>query len=208
MRLPSARPALPFVLATLALVVVAAGPAFAATHTEEKHEGGLSFLQLHRYDLGIFTLIVFGLLVLVLHRVAWPKITEGLAKREAAIIGARDAAAAARQEAEALRVKLQKDYAEAHDKIRALLDEARKDADAHRASEKEAAARDAQAERDRARKDIEAERAAEWQLMTEQAVQLAALLSAKTIRRELNPDDHRRLLQESLDELKGGVGKA
>ena len=96
----SAGPVLPFLLAALTVLAVV-GEAGAATPAPgEEKSGGLGFLQLHRYDLGIFTLIVFGLLVLVLQRVAWPKITEGLAKREAAIQGARDEARVARQEAE------------------------------------------------------------------------------------------------------------
>ncbi|HEX4613123.1 MAG TPA: ATP synthase F0 subunit B, partial [Urbifossiella sp.] len=144
------------VLAVAALML-AAPDALAADdhgHGGEK-SGGLGFLQLHRYDLGIFTLIVFGLLILVLSKTAWPRITEGLAKREAAIFGARDEAAKARAEAEDLRARLQKEFAEAQDKIRAMLDEARRDADALRATEKEAGVKEAQAERERAKREIE-----------------------------------------------------
>src|SRR3954452_20332914 len=113
----------PILLLAVTALLLAADPALAAAaagHDGEEKKGGLSFLQLERYDLGIFTLIVFGLLVLILGKYAWPKITEGLAKREAGIIDARDEAARARTEAEAIRVKLQQDYAEAQDKIRAL----------------------------------------------------------------------------------------
>ena len=54
------------------------------THAVEK-KGGLSFLALERYDLGIFTLIVFGLLCLVLTVFAWPKISVGLADRKSVV---------------------------------------------------------------------------------------------------------------------------
>jgi F-type H+-transporting ATPase subunit b len=205
----------------LALLVSFAAPAFAEapalfaaegpaeskaeTHGHGEKKGGLDFTGFKRYDLGIYTLIVFGLLLFVLNKFAWPHIAEGLKKREATILGAREEAAKTRVEAEELRARLQKDLAEAQDKVRAMLDEARRDADALRASEREAGARDAQAERDRARKEIQAEKDAVLQELYQQAVQLASMMSAKTIRRQLSADDHRRLLDESLAELRGKV---
>jgi len=59
----------------------AEGPAesMAETHGHgEKKKGGLDFTGFKRYDLGIYTLIVFGLLLLVLSKFAWPHIAEGL----------------------------------------------------------------------------------------------------------------------------------
>ena len=186
--------------------VVAAAPAEDAHGGHgEKKSGGLDFTGIKRYDLGIYTLIVFGLLIVILGKYAWPHISEGLKKREAAIIGARDEAAKAKVEAEAFRVQLQKDLAEAQDKIRAMLDEARRDADALRAAEREAGTKDAQAERDRARKEIQNEKDAALQELYQQAVQLAAMMSAKTIRRQLSADDHRRLLDESLADIRSSV---
>lgn len=179
--------------------------AAAMSHEEHKGTAGLEFTGLKRYDLGIYTLIVFGLLIFILNKYAWPKISEGLKKRESAILGAREEAQAAQREAENLRGKLQKDYAETQDKVRVMLDEARRDADALRASEREAGAKDAQAERDRAKKEIEAQTEAIRSELHQYAVQLASMLSAKTIRRQLSADDHRRLLDESLAELKGAT---
>ena len=180
-----------------------------ATESPKSHAGGkTSFIDIKRYDLGIYTLLVFGLLYLFIQFKVWPHIADGLKKREAGIQGARDEAQKARQEAEEIRARLQKDYADAQDKVRGLLDDARRDADALRVSEKEAGAKDAQAERERARKDIEAERDAIRQELRDYAVQLASTLSAKTIRRELSPEDHRRLLDESLAEMKKAVQNA
>lgn len=176
--------------------------------TGHPEPGPLDFTGFKRYDLGIYTFIVFALLFLILSKYAWPHISEGLRKREAAILGARDEAAKAKAEAEELRVRLQKDYAEAHDKIRAMLDEARRDSEALRAAEREAGAKDAQAERERAKREIQTEKEAVLQELYQQAVQLASMLSSKTIRRQMSADDHRRLLDESLSELRGSVGKA
>jgi F-type H+-transporting ATPase subunit b len=178
----------------------------AAAHGDaHPKKGGLSFAAPERYDLGIYTLIVFVLLFAILTKFAWPNIAAGLKKREAVILGAREEAAKSKAEAEDLRAKLQKDYAEAQDKIRAMLDEARRDSEALRTTEREAGARDAQTERDRARREIQTEKDAVLQELYQQAVQLASLLSSKTIRRELTADDHRKLLDESLAEIRTSV---
>lgn len=186
----------------LAALVAAADPAFAAAHGDEvKKEGGLAFLDLQRYDLGIFTLIVFGLLCLILSYTAWPKIRDGLAKREADIFNARDEALKAKKEAEDLRAELKATFAKAHEEVKALLEEARRDAAALRATEKEAGVKDAAAERDRAKREIAAAKDAALTEIYETAVGLATNLSAKTIGRQITADDHRRLLDESLAEL-------
>lgn len=187
-----------FAVAALAVLVLAS-PALAAGGGD-KHP--LDFTSFRRYDLGIYTLIVFGLLMLVLGKFAWPKIAEGLKKREAAIHGAREEALQVKAEAEEVRAKLQKEYAEANEKIRVMLEEARKDADALRVAQQEAGARDAAAERDRAKREIEAARDVALDQIYSQAVELATTLSAKTLARQISADDHRRLLDESLAELR------
>ena len=198
--------------------LIVARPALAQTHAEtttagethagEKKEGGLSFLALERYDLGIFTLIVFGLLCLILMRFAWPKISEGLAKREAAIADARDEAVQARKDSEDIREKLKAEFAVAQDRIRAMMDEGRRDADALRIKEKEAGVAEANAERKRALADIETAKQQALSEIQNQAIQLASLMSTKAVRRSITADDHSRLLAESLDELKKTVTKA
>lgn len=184
----------------------------AATEKEVKEaehafQHPLDFTGFRRYDLGIYTLIVFGLLLLVLSKFAWPKIAEGLKKREASIIGARDEAQKSLRDAEELRVKLNKDIAAAQVQVREMLDEARRDADALRAQERESGAREAAAERERAKREIETARDVALDEIYKQAVDLATTLSAKTLSRQISADDHRRLLDESLAEL-GLVTKA
>jgi F-type H+-transporting ATPase subunit b len=194
-------------LCTVAMTAIAALLALAqpvlAEETHGEGEGGkLGFLGLERYDLGIYTLIVFGALMFILSKYAWPPMREGLKKREAAILGAREEAAKERQAAEELRAQLQKDLAAAAVQIRGMLDEARRDADELRATEREAGARDAAAERDRAKREIGAARDAALDDLYKQAVELATTLSAKTLARQISADDHRRLLDEALTELK------
>jgi F-type H+-transporting ATPase subunit b len=174
----------------------------AEAHTDKAEKAGLK-----RYDLGIYTLIVFGILIFVLSKYAWPHIAEGLRNREASIIGAREEAQKTLQEAQDLRTKLQRDQGEAQDKIRALLDDARKQAEADKARGREDAAREAAAAKERAAKDIEAAKDAAMQDIYQQAVELASMLSAKTIRRQISAEDHRRLLDEALAEMKAGAAR-
>jgi F-type H+-transporting ATPase subunit b len=195
----------PSLFAAVLAVLVLAEPALAADHGGEG-EDKLGFLGLKRYDLGIYTLIVFGLLMFVLSRYAWPKMAQGLRKREAAIVGARDEAQKALKDAEELRTKLKADLARTQEEIRAMYEQARKDIDALKAQEREAADKAVAERKAAAERDIAARAEAVKQELTQYAVQLAATLSAKAIRRQISPDDHRRLLDEALAELKTGVG--
>lgn len=161
----------------------------------------LGFLGLKRYDLGIYTLVVFGLLVFIISKYAWPHIREGLEKREANIRAALAEAQKERDEAKSLLAQAKKQLDEAAVQVRAMLEEARRDAEALRTAEREAGAREAAAERERARREIAAARDAALADIYDQAVELAALLSSKVLRRDITSEDHRRLLEETVAEL-------
>lgn len=170
--------------------------------------GKAAFIDIHRYDLGIYTLIVFGILFMLLGKFAWGPFQEGLRKREAGLLALREEAAKARSEAEALREKLQKEYTAAQDQIRAMIEEARRDAERLRAEQREQGVKDAALERERAKREIEAAKDAALNEIYRQAVELATMMSEKTLSRHITPDDHRRLLDESLEELKLAASKA
>ena len=159
-----------------------------------------------RWDLSIYTLVVFILLFLILRAYAWPAILAGMRAREQAMIDARDQAIAAKVEAEAIRTELQSRLAKAHDEVRAMMDEARKDAAKLRADEREVGVQEAAQERERATREITSERDQALQEIYQKSVALASLMSSKAIRRELSASDHNRLLDESLAELAGKAG--
>jgi F-type H+-transporting ATPase subunit b len=199
------------ILAVVALVVVLALPAaaFAEGHGAEpgaaEHKPtGSAFIDIHRYDLGIYTLLVFGILLIILSKYAWGPFTEGLRKREASLQAVRDAAEQAAREADDVRKKLHAEFGQANDKIRALLEEARRDADELRAKERDIGSKEAAAERDRARREIDAAKDAALKEIYQESVQLAALMSSKALRRSMSAEDHSRLVEESLAELKAG----
>jgi F-type H+-transporting ATPase subunit b len=194
------------VLVALAVVAWAAGPAWAAEgagHAKEEKPGILS----PRFDLGIWTIVVFALLLFVLRRFAWGPMLEGLRNREETIRGALDEAHRARDEAHRLRDQLQGEVSRAHEKVREILDEARRDAQ-HTTDEMLARTRaEIQTERDRLRREIDVARDQALQDLWNQAAQLATLISAKAIRRSLNPDDHRNLVEEAVAELRNAANQ-
>jgi F-type H+-transporting ATPase subunit b len=145
---------------------------------------------------------VFILLFLILTKLAWKPMLEGLQKREANIHGALEEAQKARADAQRLRAELRKEMDHAGEKVREILDEARRDAQ-HTTDEMVAKARgEIQTERDRLRREIDTARDQALQQLWTQSAQLATLVSAKAIRRQLAEDDHRRLVDEALAELR------
>jgi F0F1-type ATP synthase membrane subunit b/b' len=67
----------------------------------------------------------------------------------------------------------------------------------------EQARQEIQAERERLHREMELARDQALRQIWGQGAQLAALISAKVIRRQLTPDDHRQLVDEALAELRG-----
>jgi F-type H+-transporting ATPase subunit b len=137
----------------------------------------------------------------LLKRFAWGPMLEGLVKREENIRAALDEAKAARDEAAGLRAHLAQERARIADEIRKALDEAREDG-RRLVEEMQAKAKsDIQADRDRLRREIETARDQALHEIWNQAANLATQISAKVIRREVNGDDHRRLIDEAMNEL-------
>lgn len=158
-----------------------------------------------KWDLSIYSVIVFVLLFLLLSKFAWPQISAGLLARENQIAEAKDAADKAKADAEKLQLSLKAEFAAASDKIRAMMDEARKDADVLRAKERELGVKEAAAERDRAKREIEVAKEQALQDIYQKSVEVASLMSSKAIRRNMTSADHSRLIDEALSDLKLNV---
>ena len=153
-------------------------------------------------DLAIWTVVVFLVLLFVLSKFAWKPMLAGLQQREESIRGAVEEAKQARAETERARAEFKQELAKAHEEIPKLLDEARKDAQRLAEEMRAKAVKEIAEDRQRLRKEIETARDQALQELWTNAAQLATLISAKTVRRSLSPDDHRRLVDEALVELK------
>jgi F-type H+-transporting ATPase subunit b len=192
---------------------VVAEPALAADahahadpHGEKK--GPLDFTGIKRWDLGIYTLVVFGLLMFIVGKYAWPNIKIGLEKREVSIRSALDEARRDRADAEVRLAEARKQLAEAAAQAKAILDEARKDAEALRAEQREAGVKDAEVERERARRETATKQETMVKEVQQQAVELAVLIATKAIRQQVTVHNQSALLDESIAELKSNASRA
>ena len=152
-------------------------------------------------DLAIFTFVVFVLLLAVLKKFAWGPILDGLDKREQKI--ADNIAAAEASQAEAAR--LLKDYeakvGKAHEDVRAILDEARRDAEHTKQEIVTAARSEASAEVARGKREIETARDQALQELMQTSANLAVDLASKIIQAKLTPSEHAKLIEESLSKF-------
>lgn len=149
----------------------------------------------------IVTLIVFVLLVIVLRAKAWGPIAKGLGDREAKIRNDIEQAERARAAAEASLKEHQAQLAKAGDEVRAILDKATSDAQAAATRIKMQAQQEAEEAKERALKDIDASRRAAVTEIHQHAATLSTSIAEKILRRNLNADDQRELVNQSLEQL-------
>jgi F-type H+-transporting ATPase subunit b len=178
----------------LAIVV----PTYAADEAHGPAPGPLDIM----YDTAIWAIVVFVGMLLILRTKAWGPILEGLKKREEAIRSSLEEAKKTRADMETIHEQLKQEVAEAHQQIPALMEEARKKAEEMANDMRAKASADIQADRARQRHEVEVAKDQAIKEMWEQAAQLATLISAKAIGRSLTEDDHRRLLDEAMAEMR------
>jgi F-type H+-transporting ATPase subunit b len=154
-----------------------------------------------RYDLGIWTIIIFVILLGVLYRYAWGPMLEGLKARENNIALAAEEAKHARAETERVTAEFKVKMDQAYAEIPKLMDQARRDAQRLAEEMRAKAQADIQADRQRLRREIEVATEQALQQIYTQAAHLATLISAKAIRKSLSEEDHRRLVDQAMQEL-------
>lgn len=149
-------------------------------------------------DLAIFTFVVFLLLLLILSKFAWGPITRGLEKREHHITEQIAAAERANAEAKEMLAEYERKLASAQDEVRAILEEARRDA-THTQQEIVAEAKAAAvAEMDRAKREVEIAKDQALRELAETSANLAVELAGKIIRTRLDRHQHAELVTEAL----------
>ena len=154
-----------------------------------------------RLDLGLWTIVVFLLLLFVLKKFAWGPMLQGLHKREERIQGAIADAQRLQAEAQRTHAELQARMARAEEDVRDLIDRARRDAQRVGDELVAKARNEIQTDRERLQREIAAARDQALQQIWNQTANLATQISAKLLRRQLTPDDNRRLVDEALAEI-------
>jgi F-type H+-transporting ATPase subunit b len=152
-------------------------------------------------DLSIWTIVVFLVLFFVLRKFAWGPMMEGLENREKNIRGELEGAQKANAEAQTLRQEFERKINEAQQQVRAMIDEARKNGEQLKTDLVNQGTAAIQAEKDRARRELQTEAEQERVKLFQQVTQLASLVSAKAVRRQLTIEDQHRLVDEALNDL-------
>jgi F-type H+-transporting ATPase subunit b len=181
------------------------GDEHAAGHHDDLGHGNasprLSDLVDPRFDMSIYSFIVFLILLAVLYKFAWGPIATALDQREQTIARQiEEARLASDRAAEQLR-EYEVRLAAATDEARQIVAGARKDAEV--AKDKIVAeARDAaQRERDRAVADITVAKNQALDQIAQKSVQTAVSLASNIIRREVKPQEHEALIGEAINEF-------
>jgi F-type H+-transporting ATPase subunit b len=165
-----------------------------------EEEGG-SFLVSPDVGLMIWTLLVFGLSMFILGRLAFPRIAEALDRRQRAIEESIDTAERIRSEAEEILAEYRERLAEARGQADEIVARARRTGEA---AENEIIA-DARAKREelmeQTRRDIEAETRRAIMEIRAEVADLTVLATEKVTRKALTDADQKRLVDEALAEL-------
>src|SRR3954471_15024235 len=163
--------------------------------------GGGNFLVQPGIGVMIWTLIAFGITLLVLRKLAYPRIAEALDKRRRAIAESIDAAERTRVEADRLLGEYRERLREAREQADDILVRARKASDRVQEEAKVEATHKREELMEQTRRDIEQETRRAIEQIRREVADLTVIATEKVTRKSLDDDDHRRLIEEALQEF-------
>ncbi|HEX3654374.1 MAG TPA: F0F1 ATP synthase subunit B [Pirellulales bacterium] len=149
-------------------------------------------------DLAICTLIIFVLLLMVLKKFAWGPIAAALDLRERTIAEHITLAEQTHEEGKKLLALYESKLAAAQDEVRAILDQARRQAEQANQKLLAEARGEAQAEMQRAKREIETAKEQALIELSEQSADQAVSLAGKILGAKLDAADHRSLIEGAL----------
>src|SRR3954452_11888655 len=160
-----------------------------------------SFLVSPNVGLMVWTLIVFGVTLIILWKVAFPRIADALDKRQKMIEDSIDSAEKTRRDADELLREYRERLSDARGQADEIVARARRTAEA---AENETIA-EARAKREemmeQTRRDIENETRRAIQQIRAEVADLTVLATEKVTRKSLDTADQKRLVEEALAEL-------
>jgi len=150
----------------------------------------------------VWTLVVFGLLLVALARWAWPQILKAVEERERKIQAQIEAAEKANQDAQRVLAEYQQKLAAAKDEAQELLAAGRAAGEKVREDIMARARAEHEELIGRARREIEAEREKAVADLRREAVELSLAAAGKVIEKNLDTEADRRMVQDYLNSLK------
>jgi F-type H+-transporting ATPase subunit b len=160
-----------------------------------------SFLIKPGIGLMIWTLLVFGVTMYLLSRLAFPRISDALERRKRNIEESIDTAERTRTEAEQLLAEYRERLKEARAQAEEIVQRARQTADAHEHEAKEQGQTIVAEAAKRAERDIEAATKRALDDIRREVADLTIMATEKVTRKTLNDEDQKRLVEEALGEL-------
>ncbi len=151
----------------------------------------------------VWTLLIFILTLLVLRRFAWRPLLDILQRRENLIRDSMAAAVRSQEEAAAQLQAYEQKLSQARQEASALVEEGRRDAEVLRRRIDEEARRNAEALIERAQREIRLARDSALRDLYDQSAHLATDLASQILQRRLSEEDHRRLIEEALQQMDG-----
>lgn len=165
-----------------------------------KEEGG-SFLVSPNVGLMLWTLIAFGVSMLILKKFAFPAIGDALDRRAATIDESLNAAVRTKEEAEELLEEYRARLKEAREQAEDIVARSRKAADTTLEEAKSAAKEYGEEQRAATLKEIEAAKQLALDDIRKEVADLTVIATEKVTRKSLDDADHRRLIEEALSEV-------
>jgi F-type H+-transporting ATPase subunit b len=163
--------------------------------------GSGNFLVSPNVGLMIWTLIAFFCAFLILRRLAFPRIQEALEKRRRMIEESISHAEQMRREADELLEEYRARLREAREQAEDIVVRARRAAEALQDETRAQSRKQREEMLEAARRDIEAETRRALDEIRKEVADLTVIATEKVTRKSLDDDDHRRLIQEALQEV-------
>jgi F-type H+-transporting ATPase subunit b len=160
-----------------------------------------SFLISPNVGLMVWTLLLFGISMYVLAKLAFPRISAALDKRQHAIEESIDEAERIRGDAEQVLADYRERLKEAREQANEIVSRARRAGEAHEREAEEEAKRRREQLMEQTRRDIESETRRAIQEIRSEVADLTVMATEKVTRKTLTDDDQRRLVEEALSEL-------
>ncbi|HSH45643.1 MAG TPA: F0F1 ATP synthase subunit B [Longimicrobiales bacterium] len=148
-----------------------------------------------------WTLVIFGLLMVVLAKWAFPPILGYAAAREERIQKSLDEAKQAREEAQRALEDQRRELASAREEANAIIAGGKQDAEKVRQELLERAKAEQQEIVDRAKREIVREREQAVEAIRQEAVELSIAAASHLVGQKLGSDDDRRLVTDYLDRV-------
>ena len=160
-----------------------------------------SFLITPNVGLMIWTLLLFGISMYILWKLAFPRISEALDRRQHAIEESIDHAERVRHEADELLAEYRERLREARSQAEDILDRARKTGEATERIAQEHAEQRREQLMEQTRREIETETRRAIQEIRREVADLTVMATEKVTRKVLDEEDQRRLVEDALSEL-------